>query len=120
MTEKTPEQIEAEAKAKRSKEVADELFDSITGHEEMGIAQHFGRTIADLAENDSSMFARSLVFVMLRRAGANEDDARTEAMNMGLRAVQAKFEEGWDDSGKSSAGDEPTDLPPVTSLRSAL
>lgn len=120
--EKTPEQIAAEARALRAKEVADELFDSLSGFDEIAIAQHFGRTVSDLAEKDPSMFGRALAFVMLRRGEPkmNDDDARNAVMNMSLKELQAKFEEGADEAGKSATGDESVDSSPVKLLPSAL
>jgi hypothetical protein len=43
---------------------AEEVFDSLTGFDEIAIAQHFGRTVSDLAQSDASMFGRALVFVV--------------------------------------------------------
>jgi hypothetical protein len=48
---------------------AEEVFDSLTGFDEIAIAQQFRHTVADLAQNDVSMFARALVFVAKRRDG---------------------------------------------------
>lgn len=81
---------------------AEEVMDSLTGHDEMAIAQHFSRTASDLAEKDPVMLGRALVFVAQRRLeGVNDDDARNFAMDLPLKQVLAYFpDEGSDESGK--------------------
>lgn len=96
-------------------QTAGEVFDSLTGHDEMAITQHFGRTVGDLTD-DSSMWGRALVFVAKRREGANDDDARAAALDMRLKDVTTYFAEESEESGKDKP---PAELPPGTSLSSA-
>lgn len=92
-----------------------EVFDSLTGFDEMEITQHFGRTVADLTE-DGSMWARSMVFILKRREGVVDDDARTAALNMTLKDVRTYFAEESEDSGKDETSPESS---PATSPTSA-
>jgi hypothetical protein len=79
---------------------AGEVFDSLTGFDEMAISQHFGHNVTDLAEN-STMWARALVFVLLRRdEQINDDDARDKALKMSLKDVTTYFAEESAESGK--------------------
>lgn len=69
-------------------QTAEEVMDSLTGHEEMAISQHFGKVVADLADNDPSMMLRALVFVCQRRQdGVNDDDARNAALDLRAKDV---------------------------------
>jgi hypothetical protein len=86
----------------------------VTGFDEIAIAQHFGRTISELAK-DESMFARALVFVVKRRDGASDDDARNAALGMALKEITPFFNESSEDeAGKEQAPAEQ----PETSLSS--
>jgi hypothetical protein len=95
---------------------AEEVFDSLTGFDEIAIAQQFGHTVADLAQNDVSMFARALVFVAKRRDGLTDDEAKTAAFTMSLKETNSFFAEvaAEEESGK----DEPPAESPATSLSS--
>lgn len=105
-------------------QTASEVFDSLTGFDEMSITQHFGRPISELVD-DSSMFGRALVFVLKRRDGANDDDARNAALEMTLKAVSGYFAEESQESGKdeNSSESQPMSSPtgasePVALVRS--
>lgn len=93
---------------------AEEVADSLTGFDEMAIKQHFGSTLTKLAE-DQSMLARALVFVLKRRDGANDDDARNDALGMALKEVMSHFADESVESGKDESSSEPQ---PATSLSS--
>lgn len=73
------------------KQTAEEVRDSVTGHDEMAIAQHFGRTFMDLMENDPLTWGRSLVFVTKRREGLNDDDARNFALDMPFKVINEEY-----------------------------
>jgi hypothetical protein len=102
---------------------AGEVFDSLTGHDEMAITQHFGRTISDLTD-DPSMWGRALVFVLRRRDGVNDDDARNEALAMTLKGATSYFAEepaAESESGKGEPVSEtPVEAPPAPSLSSVI
>lgn len=93
---------------------AEEVLDSLTGFDEMAIKQHFGAPISDLS-NDQSMLARALVFVLKRRDGSTDDDARNLVLGMSLKDVLGYFSEESAESGK----DEPqSETKPEISLSS--
>lgn len=93
----------------------EEVSDSLTGFDEIAIAQHFGRTVTDLAQHDPSMFGRALVFVVERRDGKSDDDARNAALGMTLKEYAAFFP---DVSEGESGKDEPSEERPANSLTS--
>jgi hypothetical protein len=67
-------------------QTTDEILDSLTGHEETWIAEQFGRPIGEFIPQPG-MYRRALIFVLKRRDGVNEDDARNAAMDMRLKDV---------------------------------
>lgn len=95
---------------------AEGVFDSLTGFDEIAIAQQFGRTVVDLAESDKTMFGRALAFIVKRRDGASDTDAKDAAFQMTLKDLNENFfaEATEDESGK----DEPPEEQPTTSLTS--
>jgi hypothetical protein len=93
----------------------EQVTDSITGHDELAIAEHFGQTVADLAENAGTMFVRCLVFVVKRHEGATDVEAKKAALDLTLGALQAYFaEESVEEVGK----DELPEPSPEASLSS--
>ncbi|HET6915737.1 MAG TPA: hypothetical protein VFH56_06560 [Acidimicrobiales bacterium] len=84
-----------------------DLFESLTGFEEIAIAQRFGRTVLDLASSDQTMFGRALVFAGTRREGATDDDAWQTAMEMPLKQVQELVAEADEDESLESGKAEP-------------
>jgi hypothetical protein len=97
-------------------QTAEEVFDSLTGFDELAIAQQFGRTVTDLAEHDPTMFGRALVFVAKRRDGAADADAKNAAFEVPLKQMNEGFfaTPDSDESGK----DEQPEEQPGTSLSS--
>lgn len=94
---------------------AGDFMESLTGFDEIAIAQRFGRTVSDLAQNDATMFTRSLVFVAKRREGASDDDAWQAALGLPMKEVSIFFTEpAEEDSGKG----EPSERQPESSLSS--
>jgi hypothetical protein len=71
---------------------ADELFESITGFDEIAISKAFGLEIHQVQEKPF-MFMRALVFVNERRRGANDLTAHSTAMNMTMAALTDYFAE---------------------------
>ena len=80
----------------------DEVVDSLTGHDENEIETQFGKTIAELVVN-KTMLGRAMVFILNRRDGKNDDDARNASMAMPLKEIFTYFAEESAESGK----DEP-------------
>jgi hypothetical protein len=85
---------------------AEEVLDSLTGFDEMAIKQHFGQTVAGLTK-DETMLGRALVFVLKRRDGLVDDDARNAALEMSLKGVTSYFAEDSEESGKDEPASEP-------------
>lgn len=84
-----------------------EITDSLTGHEESWIFEQFGSPIGLLANryltlDDPGPFHRALLFILKRREGVADDDARNQVMSMTLADVLNAFPE------RSSGGDEPS------------
>lgn len=86
----------------------DEVLDSLTGHEELWIADQFGRPIGEFITNPS-MYRRVLIFVLKRREKVNENDARAAAMDMQIKDVLKFFATEDDDE---SPGDVDADVEP--------
>lgn len=93
-----------------SKQTPLEVADSVTGFDEMSITQHFGKPLAELQFTDGSMWGRALMFVLKRRDGLNDDDARNAVLNMTIKEVFESFAtDSEDDSDGESGKDEPDD-----------
>ena len=69
---------------------AEEALESLTGFDEIAIAQRFD-DIGALVERGGSMFARALVFVLKRRDGLDDMAAHAAAMALPLRELNAFF-----------------------------
>jgi hypothetical protein len=99
----------------QSDQTAEQVFDSVTGFDEIAISQHFGRTVMEMAEKDPSMFVRALIFVAKRREGATDDEARNAALEMPFKEYSDYFApESVEEVGK----DEQPAPSPVNSLTS--
>jgi hypothetical protein len=97
-------------------QTAEEVFDSLTGFDELAIAAQFGHTITDLAENQVTMFGRALAFVVLRRDGKTDADAKSAAFDLPMKVLNEEFfATGNDDE---SGKDEQPEESPGTSLSS--
>lgn len=96
-------------------QTAEQVFDSVTGFDEIAISQHFGRTVQELAEKDASMFGRSLIFVVKRREGATDDEARNAALGLTFGEFQTFFAEATEE--EAGKGEQPEESP-ATSLSS--
>lgn len=96
-------------------QTAEQVFDSVTGFDEIAISTHFGRTVQELAEKDASMFGRALVFVVKRREGLADDEARNAALGLTFGEFQAFFAEP---SEEEAGKDEPSEASPASSLSS--
>ncbi len=98
--------------------------ESFTGYDEIAISQQFGVNVSALQESkNNTMLYRVAYFVLARRDGLNDADARKTAMDSPLGYIVNDYfadedeeidpEEPDTDSGKgdSLSSDEPTNSP---------
>ena len=91
-------------------QTTDEVLDSLTGHDEMEIATQFGRTIGELIP-EPGMYRRALIYVLKRRDGAVDDDARNAVLDMAMKDVLDYFALEGSEDAKESGKDEPEPEP---------
>jgi hypothetical protein len=91
-------------------QTVNEIIESLTGHEEMGITAQFGTNIGKLVA-DQPMLRRACVFTVKRRESMNEDDARNFALNLPLGEVSEFFAEESEESGKDEHASEQKPTP---------
>lgn len=98
---------------------AESVMDSLTGHDEMAIAEYFGRTVAELVSKDPLMLSRAMVFVTKRREAETSDvEARDFAMSLAFKNVLAYFLDP-DEESEVEGKDEPEpEVQPEPSLSS--
>lgn len=73
---------------------ADEVLESINGFEEAAVEKAFGSDPIELAQGNKYMkFIRALVFVVKKREGLNDVQARQAAMEMPMSELQNFFVE---------------------------
>ena len=87
---------------------ADEVTESLNGFDEIAIEKAFGKPLTELSD---TMAARALVFVLRRRDGMDDKDARREVMQMALGVVMDSFAEEGDTEGKDEPEPERTSTP---------
>lgn len=96
----------------------DEVLDSLTGHEELWIADQFGKPVSGFIL-DPGMYRRILMFIVKRREGVNENDARKAVMDMQLKDVLEFFAtEGSEDAVESGKDESQDEQQPATSSTS--
>lgn len=78
---------------------AEEMFESLTGFDEMAISKHFGDEWQDLAQRKPVQFLRALAFIQYKRTGPGQNDrqARDQAMGLTVRQAQEFFEPDAED-----------------------
>jgi hypothetical protein len=109
----------------QTKQTTDEVLDSLTGHEETWIADQFGRPIGELIPQPG-MYRRALIFVLKRREGVVDDDARNAAMDMQMKDVldyfpsEASSDSEAADAVEESGKDEPPDESQPESLLTSV
>lgn len=104
--------------SKQTDQSAGEVFDSLTGLDEVEISGQFGRTISDLTD-DPSMWGRALIFIVLRRQNVTDTDAYTKAMGMTMKETTTFFAVEHFADDEESGKDEPQAEPqPGLSLSS--
>jgi hypothetical protein len=96
-------------------QTADEVFESLTGFDEIAISTVFGHAISTL-EDDRSMMARALVFVLNRRDGLTDVDAKAAAMEIRIGDLLTYFAEESLESGKDEPAAEPKSEPSLSSV----
>ncbi|MDF1705067.1 MAG: hypothetical protein P1U38_09860 [Aeromicrobium sp.] len=70
---------------------ATEVMESLTGFDEIAIAQQFGSEVLVLGKDRQTAFMRAMVFIDLRRAGSSDAEARQDAMSLPLKEVNEYF-----------------------------
>lgn len=79
--------------SEEGKITAEEMMESLTGFDEIAISKSWGHEVLELAEHAPTTFTRSLVFVLMRRAGMSDPEAKQAVMEMTLKDVQGHFAE---------------------------
>jgi hypothetical protein len=75
-----------------------EIFESLTGYDEIVIGERFGAPAEDL---EGAKLGRCLIFTVKRREGLNDEEAYVAAMSLTMKAVSEFFiPEGDVTSGK--------------------
>lgn len=84
-----------------------EVLASLTGYDELAIEQHFGKPIEGMTGTPSK-FGRALVFVLKRREGLNDGQAKKYVLELTMGAVDDHFAPDEDDElpGSEAGKDE--------------
>lgn len=72
---------------------ADECFESLTGFDEIAIEKAFGHDVMTLVDTKQLTFSRALVFILRRRAGLKDAEAKADVMAMAVGDVLATFDD---------------------------
>jgi hypothetical protein len=86
-----------------SEQTVEEMTQSLTGFDEIAIAQRFGAEFSDLAQSNPLRLQRAVIFVAERRKhfatgnGFQDDEAYQTAMELPLSALETYFASGEDD-----------------------
>lgn len=75
----------------KTDQTAEDLFQSLTGYDEIAISKAFGEDLNGL-RTKPFMFLRALIFVQLRRGGAKDEAAKREALEMTMTQLESFFE----------------------------
>jgi len=93
-----------ETPAVEPKPTVNEVIDSLTGYEELAIEKAFGDEFYDLSLVKRM---RALAFVLAKRGGKNDADAKKAVMAMSQAQVTEAFSDEDDDEGDDDLGIEP-------------
>lgn len=63
-------------------QTADEMFNSLTGFDEIAIKKEFRSDVYALGKEDKAAFMRALIFTGHRRGGAKDSEAYKAAMDL--------------------------------------
>lgn len=94
-------------------QTASEVFESMTGYEEVAIMQTFGANPQEVDEFGNTalvgtLLGRSMVFILQRRDGKSDMDAYDAAMSLSTPALLDYFaKDGDEESGKEPDSTEP-------------
>ena len=97
-----------ETPAVEPKPTVNEVIDSLTGYEELAIEKAFGDEFYDLSLVKRM---RALAFVLEKRGGKNDADAKKAIMTMSQARVTEAFS---DEDDEGDEGDEELGIEPVT------
>lgn len=73
-----------------------EVLESLTGYEELAIEKSFGSVIEAMTKTPSK-FGRALVFILKRREGLKDNEAKNYALELTMRAVDDHFKPDEDE-----------------------
>lgn len=76
-----------------------DVLESLTGFDELAIAQAFGKPLEELI-NTTSMFGRALVFALKRREGMKDPEARKHVMELRIGEIDAHFKPDPENDGE--------------------
>lgn len=85
----TPEPV-AELVLPQHELTAQEMFDDLSGFDEIAIARRFGTPVNELGKSPIQ-FARALVFIDLRRKGSTDGEAYKAAQDMKVGQIKHYF-----------------------------
>lgn len=77
-----------------AQQTVSEVAESLTGFDELAIEKSFGKSLDELKP---TMVGRALVFVVERRAGKTDPEAKSAAMEMPMGQVNSYFLDEPDD-----------------------
>lgn len=87
-----------------TKATANEVFESLTGYEEIAVEKRFGAGVETLADGKPLRLLRALAFVQIKREGSDDAKAYDAAMNLTLAEAQNRFEDDRDlEAGEDNA-----------------
>lgn len=75
----------------------EEMAESLTGFEELGIESHFGQPVSNLLEAKPTIGIRALIFTVRTREGMSTHDAKNAAMALTLKQAMGFFAEAEQD-----------------------
>lgn len=84
----------------------EETMESLTGYDEIAIAKTFDMEWGELAKKKPSMFTRALLFVLRRREGLTDAQAKEAALSLTIGAVNDLFDTEDDDESPVGKGEE--------------
>lgn len=107
-TTKKPADDEAGADEQAAKLTASDVMDTLTGFDEIAIEQAFGEDVSRLAHVSVGKFGRALAFVLARRGGMKDAEAKKHVLGLTRREVEDMFadDEGGDLPGSEAGKDE--------------
>lgn len=88
----------------QAKPTATEVMLSLTGYDEIAIEQAFGDDISRIASTSVGKFGRALAFVLARRGGMKDSDAKKHILGLTRAEVDDLFADDADELPGSEAG----------------